>query len=812
MATVSDDSIERIANLFDRAFDPTTGFYIGFKGKALNQLKDMLLTTLMTVQSASNKVIEELRTENEKNAKLQRQSDKENFNRLNEAIKKVNDEKTDGKLFNEILKNLGEKEKQEVTTIAKLQKTATAVGKIIDGLIAGVTQFKNATDKEAAYASDLRSSGIVIAEAGKNFADSFSGTAARLGISSDKFLEVIKSNGSRIASLGALSAQTNIDIVKQGMSAYNKFKDLNISDARSIMELQMDMMNNSMTSEQIRQLNLEKATSSLVKRFGELSLMTGKSIEQLAKEQEMKEMKTAYDAFAGMNVVADSLMRQMNFKQSWKEYVATGKITDEVAQDMAQNPELRALLTKISNDIVTGKLNNQSDIATFADRYKQDVLSARNVGISQGQWMVANRMGNAPAEWQSSLLAGSGLKVLDTAKLQQDKGSDQSRMNEILGEAGKIADAASAATDAIRSGNATALEKLYLPINAINEKRVKMYELLTGQLSPDGPFERGLVNIKNAIDKMTGGNATGITSALISGISSAGGTILGLGLMRKFLGGKIQEFGMNLLGGKNFVMPPSAANSNIPTGGSSGGMLDTIANNLGNVWSKESSAKFANGSKLKLLGGRLVSGLGIATNLFGAGKSFYDGDTTQGTIDSLKALAWTNPVTGAIAEIAEPISKFFGGKAAEIVNGFSESKSKKAQEEANNRLKIYTNLVKETGMDIVQVSEMLGRGMSVDQIREAGKKIVPDVEPKKETQTTQEATTEKNQTEIVVSDTVATKIELGDKTIDALSKAFIDAFKNSENFLRNINKTFDLNAIQLQENKVSNNGQAFGNG
>lgn len=808
MATVSDDSIERIANLFDRAFDPTTGFYIGFKGKALNQLKDMLLTTLMTVQSASNKVIEELRTENEKNAKLQRQSDKENFNRLNEAIKKVNDEKTDGKLFNEILKNLGEKEKQEVTTIAKLQKTATAVGKIIDGLIAGVTQFKNATDKEAAYASDLRSSGIVIAEAGKNFADSFSGTAARLGISSDKFLEVIKSNGSRIASLGALSAQTNIDIVKQGMSAYNKFKDLNISDARSIMELQMDMMNNSMTSEQIRQLNLEKATSSLVKRFGELSLMTGKSIEQLAKEQEMKEMKTAYDAFAGMNVVADSLMRQMNFKQSWKEYVATGKITDEVAQDMAQNPELRALLTKMSNDIVTGKLNNQSDIATFADRYKEDVLGARNAGILHGQWMVANRMGNAPAEWQSSLLAGSGLKVLDTAKLQQDKRSDQSLLNEIMGNTGKLADAASAAIDAMKSGNAAALEKLNKPIDYLNQRTLETYNLLSGAMEPKGRIQTALVDIKNAIDRWTGGNATGITSAIISGISSAGGTILGLGLLRKLLGGKIQEFGMNLLGGKNFFMP-SVANTNIPTGGASGGMLDTIANNLGNVWSKESSANFANGSKLKLLGGRLLSGLGIATNLFGAGKSFYDGDTTQGTIDSLKALAWTNPVTGVIAEIAEPISKFFGGKAAEIVNGFSESKSKKAQEEANNRLKIYTNLVKETGMDIVQVSEMLGRGMSVDQIREAGKKIVPETEPKKEAQTTQEAIPEKNQTEIVVSDSVATKIELGDKTIDALSKAFIDAFKNSENFLRNIDKTFDLNAGILQVNKVSDNGSAM---
>lgn len=808
MATVSDDSIERIANLFDRAFDPTTGFYIGFKGKALNQLKDMLLTTLMTVQSASNKVIEELRTENEKNAKLQRQSDKENFNRLNEAIKKVNDEKTDGKLFNEILKTLGEKEKQEVTTIAKLQKTATAVGKIIDCLIAGVTQFKNATDKEAAYASDLRSSGIVIAEAGKNFADSFSGTAARLGISSDKFLEVIKSNGSRIASLGALSAQTNIDIVKQGMSAYNKFKNLNISNARSIMELQMDMMNNSMTSEQIRQLNLEKATSSLVKRFGELSLMTGKSIEQLAKEQEMKEMKTAYDAFAGMNVVADSLMRQMNFKQSWKEYVATGKITDEVAQDMAQNQELRALLTKMSNDIVTGKLNNQSDIATFADRYKEDVLGARNVGILHGQWMVANRMGNAPAEWQSSLLAGSGLKVLDTANLQQDKGSDQSLLNEIMGNTGKLAEAASAAIDAMKSGNATALEKLNKPIDFLNQKTLETYNLLSGAIKSEGSIPTALVNIKNAIDRWTGGNATGITSAIISGISSAGGTILGLGLMRKFFGGKIQEFGMNLLGGKNFFMP-STVNTNIPTGGASGGILDAITNNLGNVWAKESSAKFANGSKLKLLGGRLVSGLGIATNLFGAGKSFYNGDTTQGTIDSLKALSWTNPVTGAIAEIAEPISKFFGGKAAEIVNGFSESKSKKAQEEANNRLKIYTNLVKETGMDIVQVSEMIGRGMTVDQIKEAGKKIVPNVEPKKETPTTQEAIPEKNQTEIVVSDTVATKIELGDKTIDALSKAFIDAFKNSEDFLRNINKTFDLNAGVFQANNVSDNGSAM---
>lgn len=795
MATVSDDSIERIANLFDRAFDPTTGFYIGFKGKALNQLKDMLLTTLMTVQSASNKVIEELRTENEKNAKLQRQSDKENFNRLNEAIKKVNDEKTDGKLFNEILKNLGEKEKQEVTTIAKLQKTATAVGKIIDGLIAGVTQFKNATDKEAAYASDLRSSGIVIAEAGKNFADSFSGTAARLGISSDKFLEVIKSNGSRIASLGALSAQTNIDIVKQGMSAYNKFKDLNISDARSIMELQMDMMNNSMTSEQIRQLNLEKATSSLVKRFGELSLMTGKSIEQLAKEQEMKEMKTAYDAFAGMNVVADSLMRQMNFKQSWKEYVATGKITDEVAQDMAQNPELRALLTKISNDIVTGKLNNQSDIATFADRYKEDVLGARNVGILHGQWMVANRMGNAPTEWQSSLLAGSGLKVLDTAKLQQDKGSDQSLLNEIMGNTGKLADAASAAVDAMKSGNAAALEKLNKPIDYLNQRTLETYNLLSGAMEPKGRIQTALVDIKNAIDRWTGGNATGITSAIISGISSAGGTVLGIGLLRKFLGGKIQEFGMNLLGGKNFFMP-SIANTNIPTGGASGGMFSNLLNTVktygGDLLSNYKNASMLGKAKMLGKGG---GGVYLTYKLLEGAKDVYDAGGVLNYGEQNKELFKKSSLTDIALDtlwhptkIGLAIDEVVGRGTKSVLDTLFGSTDKIVNENVSNIKESYN---------------------TVDQIREAGKKIVPETEPKKEAQTTQEATPEKNQTEIVVSDSVATKIELGDKTIDALSKAFIDAFKNSENFLRNIDKTFDLNAGILQVNKVSDNGSAM---
>lgn len=806
MATVSDDSIERIANLFDRAFDPTTGFYIGFKGKALNQLKDMLLTTLMTVQAASNKVVEELTKETEKNAKLQRQSDKENFNRLNEAIRKVNNEKTDGKLFNEILKNLGEKEKQEVTTIAKLQKTATAVGKIIDGLIAGVTQFKNATDKEAAYASDLRSSGIVIAEAGKNFADSFSGTAARLGMSSDKFLEVLKSNGSRIASLGALSAQTNLDIVKQGMSAYNKFKNLNISDARSIMELQMDMMNNSMTSEQIRQLNLENATASLVKRFGELSLMTGKSIEQLAKEQEMKEMKSAYDAFAGMNVVADSLMRQMNFKQSWKEYVATGKITDEVTQDMAQNPELRALLTKISNDIVTGKLNNQSDIATFADRYKQDILEARDTGIAHGQYMVANRMGNAPSEWQSSMLAGYGLRVLDPEKLKQDKNSDQSRMNEIIGNAGKLAEAASAAADAMKSGNAAALEKLYIPINAINENRIKMYELLNGTLSPDGLIERGLVNIKNAIDRWTGGNATGISSAIINAVSTAGGAFLGAVLAKK-LGSRLLGQGLDLLGGKNFFMP-TAANSNIPTGGSSGGMF-------GNMLSNFKNASMIDKTKMLGKGGAAAY---LSYLIGSSAKSIYDFTkktpdqwlADERAEDKERGLFMTllhAPITEfreAFAEFGDILGEGMGG----IYKWWNKDKTNKQAEKA----KFYNDLSKETGFDVQQILDMQNRNMTVDQIREAGKKIVPEVEPKKETQTTQEATTEKNQTEVVVSDTVATKIELGDKTIDALSKAFIDAFKNSENFLRNINKTFDLNAIQLQENKVSNNGQAFGNG
>ena len=747
----------------------------------------MLLTTLMTVQAASNKVVEELTKETEKNAKLQRQSDKENFNRLNEAIRKVNDEKTDGKLFNEILKNLGEKEKQEVTTIAKLQKTATAVGKIIDGLIAGVTQFKKATDKEAAYASDLRSSGIVIAEAGKNFADSFSGTAARLGMSSDKFLEVLKSNGSRIASLGALSAQTNLDIVKQGMSTYNKFKDLNISDARSIMEMQMDIMNNSMTSEQIRQLNLENATASLVKRFGELSLMTGKSIEQLAKEQEMKEMKSAYDAFAGMNVVADSLMRQMNFKQSWKEYVATGKITDEVAQDMAQNPELRALLTKISNDIVTGKLNNQSDIATFADRYKQDILEARDTGIAHGQYMVANRMGNAPAEFQSSLLAGAGLRVIDPEKLKQDKGSDQSRMNEILGEAGKIADAASAATDAIRSGNATALEKLYLPINAINEKRVKMYELLTGQLSPDGPFERGLVNIKNAIDKWTGGNATGISSAIINAVSTAGGTILGLGLLRKF-GGKALQKSLESL-------------SKIKLSG----VVNTASKNAKDLWSIKSNV-------LQFKQPNIVKPLIKEGGIFG--------DVTKNMIKNGGKAAVE---TGGKTVGKSLFKKLPLGIGALIGTGFAINKLMKGEyrsaalEFASGLVSTFPGIGTAASFGIDAINAALDSDkdiQQVDQIREAGKKIVPEVEQKKEITVEPQKESENNQTEMTVSDIQPTKVSFDDKTIDNLSvvfeKAFLDALiKTFGDDIKNISKTITESKDILYAGRVSSAGQSM---
>ena len=134
MATLSDDSIERIANLYDRAFDPTTGFYIGFKGKSMNQLKDAMVSALMSVQAATNKTLENLAKENRELAKSQRQAEKDNFNKLNETIKETAKGKTDKNLFNEILNNLGEIGKLEAETISKLQKAATVLGKTIDGL------------------------------------------------------------------------------------------------------------------------------------------------------------------------------------------------------------------------------------------------------------------------------------------------------------------------------------------------------------------------------------------------------------------------------------------------------------------------------------------------------------------------------------------------------------------------------------------------------------------------------------------------------------------------------------------------------
>ena len=785
MATLSDDSIERIANLFDRAFDPTTGFYIGFKGKSMNQLKDAMVSALMSVQAATNKTLENLAKENRELAKSQRQAEKDNFNKLNETIKETAKGKTDKNLFNEILNNLGEKGKLEAETISKLQKAATVLGKTIDGLSIAASKFKEATDRQAGFAEELRSSGMVISEAGKNFADSFSGSAAKLNMSSETFLGVLKASGTRISNLSNISAQTNLDIVKQGMLTYNKFKDTNISDARSIMDLQMDLMTSSMTSEQIRQTNLANSTELLLKRFRDLSYMTGKSIEQIAKEQELKEAQNLYDVFKSLNVVADSFMTQMNFKQSWKEFVGTGRISDELSADMAMNPELAAMLNDLRMRVASGEINNQSDIKTLTDQYNKQANLARDYAIQQGQSLLKMGAGNLSPEYMQSILAGSRIGILETGVIKQYNESDQKAMIEVFNNAGKLANAAKSAIDAMTSGNAKALDKLYILQNKRNEEIVKFYETIVGDTYNDNSWlGNKLKGIKDSLDKITGGNAFGITSGVISGLIQAGFDVWMMSKGMKWI--------RSLVGIAN------------PAGqGAVSGVMSTIENAASSelikktLFSKittpiiDTISTFKNAS----LGGKIGMGLKGGTGLYLTQRLLSDTmDLKEKGIDNWYAKYENVYKNGGFADIIgnllyHPTSMVVGidqltQRALESIFGKKEN----------------TNIP-------ASINNITEHNIVVDQIKESAKRInARPEEIKQEPVKTTSSMIEQQQKQIEINEEKSVPLELGEKTISALSEAFSKAIKPVGNYLDGIGKDNKEIARYGRNSSVGSNG------
>lgn len=175
---------------------------------------------------------------------------------------------------------------------------------------------------------------------------------------------------------------------------------------------------------------------------------------------------------------------------------------------------------------------------------------------------------------------------------------------------------------------------------------------------------------------------------------------------------------MNLLGGKNFFMP-TAANTNIPTGGASGGMFGNMLSNFKNASMID---------KTKMLG---KSGLAayLAYLVGSSAKSVYDFSTKTPEQWLADERAKDNERGLGMKLLNAPITEFreafanFGDMLGNGMNGIYKWWNKDKTNKQAEKVKFYSDLAKETGFDFQQILDMQNRNMTVDQIREAGKKL-----------------------------------------------------------------------------------------
>ena len=315
------------------------------------------------------------------------------------------------------------------------------------------------------------------------------------------------------------------------------------------------------------------------------------------------------------------------------------------------------------------------------------------------------------------------------------------------------------------------------------EEIVKFYETIVGDTYNDNSWlGNKLKGIKDSLDKITGGNAFGITSGVISGLIQAGFDVWMMSKGMKWI--------RSLVGIAN------------PTGqGAVSGVMNTITNTAGNM------ANLAmNPANLKslmniwnnpvgvnpkmLMASRIASGVGTLYRGYTALNAFSNGEYLKGTGDSLKsALYLMGPVWGLLGEVADVTGGLIGR--SDLIQNFISKKSDYKSVLSSNMKNTATNadLLRETGLTIEQLTNLKNQNKTVDEIREYAKRInARPEEIKQEPVKTTSSMIEQQQKQIEINEEKSVPLELGEKTISALSEAFSKAIKPVGNYLNDIGK------------------------
>lgn len=307
----------------------------------------------------------------------------EQVKKTEEAVKKETEARD--RADNNALKSLGKLEKEAEKTSNNLA-LVTRIGQQLAGIIVdSVKQMGENAKKFATFAQGLTSAGVSIMDGGKGFRESLTDSANKIGMKTDEFVKMVSGNSQALARLSA-SGVNQMNYMTDAMAQYQTVAGASREDAAAVWDYMSERILKFDTDEQIRNRNMTIESRILLEHFRDLSFATGKSVENLVKEQEARKKNYLMAMFEKNRPELTNKINAMQMPEAVREYALTGRQTPELMRLIGLNPEvgqLMSLFDRMRNDRSYDKISMEdyaNMVNPIVDRIKANAQGFTQMG------------------------------------------------------------------------------------------------------------------------------------------------------------------------------------------------------------------------------------------------------------------------------------------------------------------------------------------------------------------------------------------------------------------------------------------------
>ena len=219
------------------------------------------------------------------------------------------------------------------------------------------------------------------------------------GIRLEDFGEKLKNNSTFLTRMYAMGIEGTAEIGHLYATVAKRAGDMSQRNADAVVKQWSSAIMPFYTSEEIMANKLNGSFDNLVETMNYFMKATGKSAENIIKENELKEKTLALEKLTAENPVIVSSMKSVGFSEEMIMHALTGRISSELNMQLMNSPRfarglqnVQQLIAQHRND---GYLNTEEGRKLFANTLlasvnnsKNEIINNRNIssGLSYGSY------------------------------------------------------------------------------------------------------------------------------------------------------------------------------------------------------------------------------------------------------------------------------------------------------------------------------------------------------------------------------------------------------------------------------------------